>query len=68
MAMTKKDYVLVAKALKSQKENIMLSSSIQTRIVDETIETMAAHFALVNDNFNRDVFLEAAGHGANSNA
>lgn len=68
MAMTKKDYELVAKALKSQKENIMVTSNIQTRIVDETIETMAAHFALVNDNFKKDTFLEAAGYGESSNS
>ena len=66
MAMTKKDYVLVARALAIQRENIITRSSVQCSIIDETIETLAAHFALVNDNFNKDVFLEAASHGESS--
>lgn len=67
MAMTKKDYVLVARALKTQRESIITRSSIQCTVVDETIETMAAHFALLYDNFNKDVFMEAAGYGESSN-
>jgi 3-oxoacyl-[acyl-carrier-protein] synthase III len=67
MAMTKKDYELVAKALRTQKEAIVTRSNIQSRIIDETAETMAAHFALMNDKFNKDTFLEAAGHGENFN-
>jgi hypothetical protein len=66
--MTRKDYVLVAKALKAQKEQIITTSSVQTRIIDETIETLAAHFALVNDNFKKETFMEAAGHGTDSDA
>jgi hypothetical protein len=63
MAMTKKDYELVAKALNNQRTNIITRSSIQCSVMDETAETMAAHFALMNDKFNKDIFLEAAGHG-----
>lgn len=65
--MTKKDYELVAKALKTQREEIMTRSSIQCRIVDETAETLAAHFALMNDKFNKDIFLEVA-RGKDSNS
>jgi hypothetical protein len=67
MAMTKKDYMLIAAALRNQRENIVTRSSIQCSVVDETAETMAAHFALMNDKFNKDTFLEAAGHGESSN-
>ena len=56
MAMTKKDYELIASALRAQKEAIATRSNIQSRIVDETAETMAAHFALLNDKFNVVLF------------
>lgn len=68
MAMTKKDYTTVAKALRAQKDNVLVTSNIQTQIIRETAETIAAHFALVNDNFKKDVFMEAAGFGENNNA
>lgn len=66
MAMTRKDYELVAKALKSQRENVFSSSAISCRVLDEAAEGIAAHFALLNDNFKKDLFLEAAGYGESS--
>ena len=67
MAMTRKDYELVAHAIKAQKERMHESFRIESVAMDDFAETMAAHFALVNDNFKKDVFLEAAGHGESSN-
>lgn len=67
MAMTKKDYELIASALRAQKEAIATRSNIQSRIVDETAETMAAHFALLNDKFNKDTFLKAVGCATGGN-
>lgn len=64
MAMTKKDYILVASAIKAQKERMHDEFRINAEAMDDFAETMAAHFALVNDNFNKDIFLEAAAHGA----
>jgi len=66
VAMTKKDYVLVASAIKSQKERMHAEYRINEDAMNDFAETMAAHFALVNDNFNKDIFLEAAGHGKSS--
>lgn len=66
MAMTKKDYVLVANAIKAQKERMHSEFRIEERAMDDFAETMAAHFALVNENFNKDIFLEAAGHAKSS--
>lgn len=66
MAMTKKDYVLVANAIKAQKERMHAEFRIEAKAMDDFAETMAAHFALVNDNFNKDTFLEAADHGKSS--
>ena len=63
MAMTRKDYELVAKALSNQRLKIRDRTSIEYTTLDETVETMAAHFALMNDNFKKDVFMEAASHG-----
>ena len=63
MAMTKKDYQLVATALCNQKESILNQSVDACKVVDDTTEILAAHFALMNDKFNKDTFLEAAGHG-----
>ncbi len=68
MAMTKKDYVLVASAIKAQKERMHAEFRIEAKAMNDFAETMAAHFALTNDNFNKDIFLEAAGHGEDSNA
>lgn len=65
--MTKKDYVLVAKAIKAQKERMNEKFRVESEAMDDFAETMAAHFALVNDNFHADTFLEAAGHGESSN-
>ncbi len=67
MAMTKKDYQLVAHAIKAQRERLHSEYRIQSDAMDDFAETMAAHFALVNDNFKKDVFLEAAGYGQDSN-
>lgn len=67
MAMTKKDYALVAKALANQRANISNRVGIEMSTLDESIETIAAHFALMNDKFNKDIFLEAAEHGESSN-
>ena len=61
--MTKKDYELVAKAIKAQRERMHETYRIESEAMDDFAETMAAHFALVNDNFKKDIFLEAAGHG-----
>lgn len=63
MAMTKKDYELVAKALLNQRQSVFSSKAVSCRVIDESIETIAAHFALFNDKFNKDIFFEAAGHG-----
>lgn len=65
--MTKKDYELVAKALANQRDNVATRSSIECRILDETIENIAAHFALVNDKFNAERFKEVAAHGESCN-
>lgn len=67
MAMTKKDYQLVASAIKSQRERLDHEFRIQGQAMDDFAETMAAHFALVNDNFKKDIFMEAAGCGQDSN-
>jgi hypothetical protein len=66
VAMTKKDYVLVAKAIKAQKERMDEKFRVESEAMDDFAETMAAHFSLVNENFNAEVFLEAAGHGESS--
>jgi len=65
--MTRKDYTLIAKALLSQRDNVFSSSQVSCRVIDESIESLAAHFALMNDNFKKDVFMEAAGYGKSSN-
>lgn len=67
MAMTRKDYELVAKSLAATKRDCNHRLVVELEIVDKTIESLAAHFALMNDNFKKDVFLEAAGHGESSN-
>lgn len=67
MAMARKDYQLVARALRSQREAVITRSSIQCSIIDETAECLAANFALMNENFKKDAFLEAAGHGESNN-
>ena len=67
MAMTKKDYELVARAIFNQRNSITMRITIEFNTLDDTIETMAAHFALMNDKFNKDAFMEAAGHGQNRN-
>lgn len=66
MAMTKKDYQLVAHAIKAQKERMHEEFRVEETAMNDFAETMAAHFALVNDNFNKDTFLEAAGHDGES--
>lgn len=58
--------MLVAKAIKAQKERMDEKFRVESEAMDDFAETMAAHFALVNDNFNKDTFLEAAGHGESS--
>ena len=63
MAMTKKDYELVAKALANQRGSITHRITVEFKTLDETIETIAAHFALMNDKFNKDIFMDAAHHG-----
>lgn len=67
MAMTRKDYDLVAKALANQRGSIEHRKGIEINTLDETIENIAAHFALMNDKFNKDIFLEVSNHGKNSN-
>lgn len=67
MAMTKKDYELVARAILNQRNSITSRTAIEFKTLDDTIETMAAHFALMNDRFNKSTFMEAAGHGKNRN-
>ena len=66
MAMTKKDYELVAKALSNQRGSITHRITVEFKTLDETIENMAAHFALMNEKFNAETFKEAAGYGENS--
>lgn len=68
MAMTRKDYELVARALNNQRGTISNRVGIEMATLNESIETIAAHFALMNDKFNKDTFLEAAGHGEDSNS
>lgn len=68
MAMTRKDYELVALSLANQRANIAAQSLIEIKVLDKTIETLAATFALVHDNFKKDVFMEKAHHGQDSNA
>ncbi len=65
--MTKKDYELVAKALANQRGSISHRVTIEFQCLDDTIENIAAHFALMNDNFKKNTFMEAAGHGTRSN-
>lgn len=67
MAMTKKDYELVAYAIKAQKQRMNEKFRIESVAMDDFAETMAAHFALVNDKFNKDTFFKAVGHGEDSN-
>lgn len=67
MAMTKKDYELVAKALANQRGSITHRITVEFKTLDETIENMAAHFALMNEKFNQETFMEAAGYGTDSN-
>lgn len=62
MAMTKKDYELVAHAFAAQRSDIKKRGNIALRTLDQSIETMAAHFALMNDKFNKDTFLQASHH------
>ena len=66
--MTKKDYELVAHAIRAQKQRMHDRFRVEAVAMDDFAETMAAHFALVNDNFKQEEFLEAAGHGKSSNA
>lgn len=66
MAMTKKDYELVATALANQRSSITNRVTVEFKTLDETIETIGAHFALMNDKFNKDTFMEAAHHGTGS--
>ena len=66
MAMTKKDYELVAKALANQRGSIVMRTDVKMGVLDETIENMAAHFALMNDKFNKETFMGAAEHGQGS--
>ena len=67
MAMTKKDYQLIATALANQRGAIDHRLTIEFKTLDETIENIAAHFALMNDKFNKEIFLEASDHGKSSN-
>lgn len=67
MAMTRKDYELIAKALAARKESIDQQAYIEKKGVDKTAETIAAYLALTNENFKKDTFLEKA-CGTNSNA
>lgn len=67
MAMTKKDYDLVAKSLAAQRIRLETRKGVELATLDETIESMAAHFALIYDNFKKDAFMEAARHGQDSN-
>lgn len=66
MAMTKKDYQLVAKALANQRGSLVHRKGIELNTLDETIENIAAHFALMNDKFNQEIFMEVSNHGKNS--
>lgn len=67
MAMTRKDYELVAKALANQRGSITHRVTVEFKTLDETIENIAAHFALMNDKFNKDTFMEAAEYGTSRN-
>ncbi len=67
MAMTRKDYELVAKALANQRGSIIMLTAVKVETLDDTIENIAAHFALMNDKFDKNTFMEAAHHGEGSN-
>lgn len=67
MAMTKKDYEMVATALANQRQSISKRVDIELTTIDATIEGIAAHFALMNNKFNSEAFMEAARHGKGSN-
>ena len=79
MALTKKDYIVIANALRSQREHmtedfdkevedLQQGHVIRHKTWQSTVETLAATFALVHDNFKSDVFLKAAGVLGGSNA
>lgn len=60
MAMTKKDYTTVARAIREQRARYKEQYKLNTQGMDDFAETMAAHFALLNDNFKKDLFLKEA--------
>lgn len=63
MAMTKKDFELVAKALREQRRHFHQKFNMEMEAMDHMTQTMAAYFALMYDNFKKDQFLEAAKFG-----
>jgi hypothetical protein len=66
MAMTKKDYELIAKAFSATRKATRKHGNPGLRTLDVAIETMAALIAMTHDNFKKDVFLRAC-RGENSN-
>lgn len=60
MAMTKKDYELIAKAFSATRKATRNYGNPGLRTLDVAIETMAALIAMTHDNFNKDIFLRAA--------
>lgn len=60
MAMTKKDYQVLASAFAVQRRAIADRESIALQTLDDTIDTIAAHLVLLNDRFNVERFLEVA--------
>lgn len=67
MAMTKKDYELIAQAFSATRKATRNHGNPGLRTLDVAIETMAALIAMTHDNFNKDIFLEAA-RGEDSNS
>lgn len=74
--MTRKDYQIVARALAAQRWHLYDDKALNTvfgirralLILDMTVETVAAHFALTNNRFDVDKFKEACAYGHRRNA
>jgi hypothetical protein len=58
MTMTKKDYTVVARAIREQRARYKEQYKLASKAMDDFAETMAAHFSLLNDNFKKDMFLK----------
>ena len=57
--MTKKDFIVIAKAIKEHRE--FAYSSHSCTALGELVYNLANEFILINPNFDRNRFLEACG-------